>query len=150
MVYSNQSQVERGQVVAAWNNAKKRMDVLILNSAVHAAGLNLHHACHIGIGFNFVWNMNTMLQYMGRLYRIGQQQVVEWFLSTVHKVDHDGREVVALKYAIEGTIVTYSSFSSNEPPSRSPSNRTVSTTVWLHLLHPDRHPATPNGQVPHD
>lgn len=57
------------------------MDVLTLNSAVHAAGLNLHHACHIGIGFNLVWNMNTILLYMGRLYRIGQQNVPSGMVS---------------------------------------------------------------------
>ncbi|KAK3952200.1 hypothetical protein QBC32DRAFT_342120 [Pseudoneurospora amorphoporcata] len=52
----------------------------ILDSSVHAAGLNLHTAYHVGIGFSYVWNQNTILQYMGRLYRIGQQKLVEWYL----------------------------------------------------------------------
>lgn len=34
-----------------------------------------------GMGFGYVWNQNTILQYMGRLYKIGQKESVEWYLT---------------------------------------------------------------------
>lgn len=97
MIYSKQTQTQRSHVVAQWNKKTSFMNVLILNSPVHAAGLNLHNQRYIGIGLNFVWNMNTILQYMGRLYRTGQKNVVEWYLPTVHGIIYDWTEERVLR-----------------------------------------------------
>jgi hypothetical protein len=56
---------------------------LVLNSSVSSAGLNAHHQCHYGIGACFVWNMATVMQFIGRLFRIGQKHSVKWYLPYI-------------------------------------------------------------------
>ncbi|KAK3399385.1 hypothetical protein B0T20DRAFT_392396 [Sordaria brevicollis] len=92
--------------VLAENPVGQYLHVLILNCAVNAAGLNLHHQCHIGVGLNFVWIINTMLQYMGRLYRVGKQNVVEWWLPTVHGTICDWNEERILRKWIHELVPT--------------------------------------------
>lgn len=74
---------EREAVISEWNSSDSDHDVLILNSAVFRAGLNVHHNCCTGIGIGLVWNAAVMHQFMGRLPRIGQTKPVTWHLVTI-------------------------------------------------------------------
>jgi hypothetical protein len=70
-IHSKLSMGERGAIMRQWNRADTAFDILVLNSSVSSAGLNAHYQCHHGIGACFVWNMATILQFIGRLFRIG-------------------------------------------------------------------------------
>jgi hypothetical protein len=74
---------EREQTMDEWNSPSSDVDVLVLNSSVSSAGLNCHHQCSVGIGLCDVWNVSTILQFIGRLFRIGQKSKVTWFLPRV-------------------------------------------------------------------
>jgi hypothetical protein len=74
---------EREAIIADWNDSASNTNVLILNSAVSSAGLNCHHECHMGIGIGFVWNVPVILQFIGRLPRIGQKFPVQFKLVLI-------------------------------------------------------------------
>ncbi|KAK3311372.1 uncharacterized protein B0T15DRAFT_507940 [Chaetomium strumarium] len=82
-IHSGMSTQMREAAMQEWNSESAKVDVLVLNSAVSSAGLNCHLQCSVGIGFGFVWNVSTILQFIGRLFRIGQKWPVEWYLPHV-------------------------------------------------------------------
>lgn len=79
-IHSRVPMGERGSIMKDWNRTDTKFDILVLNSSVSSAGLNAHYNCHYGIGACFVWNMATILQFIGRLERLGQRHAVTWYL----------------------------------------------------------------------
>lgn len=82
-IHADVNMNDRGAMVDEFNTPGSGVDLLILNSSVSSAGLNCHYDCHHGIGFGFVWNVATILQFMGRLFRIGQKKAVRWYLPYI-------------------------------------------------------------------
>ncbi|KAK4136002.1 hypothetical protein BT67DRAFT_440134 [Trichocladium antarcticum] len=84
---------EREKIVQMFNNPASNLDCLVLNMSLSSAGLNLHKCCRRGLILQYPWNWPTVLQTMGRLFRIGANKVVDWTIlhvtSTVYDVMED-------------------------------------------------------------
>jgi hypothetical protein len=74
---------DKQKVMERWDSETSGVNVLVLNSAVSAAGLNCQRNCHVGIAAGFTWNVATENQILGRLFRIGQRSSVRFYCPTV-------------------------------------------------------------------
>ena len=92
-IRSGMNAQEREKMVMDWNSPDVDLDVCILNVNISSAGLNLHGACSRGIIASFFWNMNTLIQSLGRLIRIGQLEPVEWRILKVVGTIFDWQEL---------------------------------------------------------
>ena len=63
---------EKDKIYADFNDPDSGVEVLVLNMAITAAGLNLHKCCCDGIIIMEGWNKPLTFQVWGRLWRIGQ------------------------------------------------------------------------------
>lgn len=75
---------ERERLVADWNSPDTEIHVCVLNVSISSAGLNLHGNCSRGIIATTFWNVNTMIQTIGRLIRIGQKAKTTWHILRVN------------------------------------------------------------------
>jgi hypothetical protein len=82
-VRAGMTAAEKASVFAAFNDSGSNVDVLLLNTMVGAAGLNLHRSCNFGIQVQMPWSYGSSGQYLGRLVRLGQSQPVTWVILTV-------------------------------------------------------------------
>ena len=75
---SRHNQRERDSAVAQFNDPDTSYTCLISSLQLSAFGVNFHKACHRGIIVESPINLSHELQALGRLYRIGQREEVEW------------------------------------------------------------------------
>lgn len=74
-ITANDSESVRRRKTQLFNDKTSKVDVLIINFRVGSLGLNLHLACHYMIILSLPANMNTLLQMMSRIGRLGQLNV---------------------------------------------------------------------------
>lgn len=65
---------KKGDCIKAWN--KKKIPMLLLHPQSGAHGLNLQHGGRRIVFFDIPWSLELYLQFIGRLARQGQSQVV--------------------------------------------------------------------------
>lgn len=75
---SRNNQSERDAAVAKFNDPSTPHTCLVTSLQLSAFGLNLHKACHRGIILESPVNLSHTIQALGRLYRLGQTEDVEW------------------------------------------------------------------------
>ncbi|KAG8159546.1 hypothetical protein KVR01_010183 [Diaporthe batatas] len=80
---------EKASAFASFNDDKSNVKVLLLNTMVGAAGLNLHGCCHFGIQVQMPWSYGSSGQYLGRLVRLKQSQEVTWVMLRVNDTVYD-------------------------------------------------------------
>lgn len=68
---------EASNILARFNEKKNELQFLVLSTQVSSMGLNYHMACSEGLITTFCSNVATLQQAMGRLFRIGQTDVVK-------------------------------------------------------------------------
>ncbi|KIW86925.1 uncharacterized protein Z519_12390 [Cladophialophora bantiana CBS 173.52] len=66
---------ERSSILAKWNDPTDPVLFLLLNSRSSALGLNIQGACHKLVIFDMPDNINTVVQMIGRIHRLGQEHV---------------------------------------------------------------------------
>lgn len=106
---SRHSQSEKDQVVEAFNNPQSPYTCLVTTLQLSAFGLNLHKSCHRGIIMELPSNHATLLNAIGRLWRIGQKHDVNWeILMARHSFDAYIETSIMSKYcnilAVTGRI----------------------------------------------
>src|SRR6185437_5189473 len=74
---------ERINAVNRFNNEDEPVTAFITTIAIGSLGLNLHKACWDGIIAEYAWNMASMDQVQGRLWRLGQANQVHWVICTM-------------------------------------------------------------------
>jgi hypothetical protein len=75
---SRHGQQEREKAVADFNDPTSPFDCLVTSMQLSAHGVNFHKACHHGVLVENGNNTSSVLQAMGRLWRLGQEFDVEW------------------------------------------------------------------------
>lgn len=75
---SKHSQTERDEAVEAFNNPTSNYTCLVTSLQLSAFGVNFHKCCHRGLILKMPANLGTVLQALGRLWRIGQAHHVKW------------------------------------------------------------------------
>lgn len=69
---------EYSNILARFNDKKDKLQFLVLSTQLLSSmGLNCHMACSEGLITTFCSNVATLQQAMGRLFRIGQTDVVK-------------------------------------------------------------------------
>ena len=68
--------------MASFCSKQSELDALVISQQIVMTGLNLHHACSKGIILQYSWNYWTIEQIKGRLFRMGQKKVVQWYIIT--------------------------------------------------------------------
>jgi len=81
-IASYHSSIDREKIVAEFNSPKSTRDVLVISQQLTVAGVNFHHECHKGIIMQYSWNYWTVEQVKGRLFRMGQKKLVQWYIIT--------------------------------------------------------------------
>ena len=74
---------ERVAAVNRFNDEDEPVTALITTIAIGSLGLNLHRACWDGIIAEYPWNMASLDQALGRLWRLGQRNRVHWVICNV-------------------------------------------------------------------
>ncbi|KAK2883375.1 hypothetical protein FQN49_000015 [Arthroderma sp. PD_2] len=67
------TRMELSKGTRRFNDSTKQCDVLLTTYACGAVGLNLHKACHSVVLLEPALNINTTLQAIGRIHRLGQR-----------------------------------------------------------------------------
>ncbi|KAF4996847.1 hypothetical protein FDECE_12283 [Fusarium decemcellulare] len=99
-VRSAHSAHERAKAVRHFNDPKTDVGVLITSLQLGAFGVNYHGACHHGIILEYPHNLPTVMHAVGRLWRLGQNKVVEWDIVYLrHAFDAHLDSRMAQKYA---------------------------------------------------
>lgn len=83
---------EKATAIAAFNDPQSKVNVLLMNTLVGSAGLNLHHSCSFGIQVQMPWSFGCTGQYIGRLVRLKQTKSVKWVILTVNDTAYDWME----------------------------------------------------------
>ncbi|KAG8161683.1 hypothetical protein KVR01_008670 [Diaporthe batatas] len=83
-VRAGMTAAEKASAFSAFNDPTTNVNVLLLNTMVGAAGLNLHHSCNFGIQVQVPWSYGSSGQYLGRLVRLRQTKPVTWVILTVN------------------------------------------------------------------
>ena len=86
------SHAERQKIVEQFNNKRSGMHCLVLSISLSVAGLNLHKCCCRGLIMQYPWNWPTILQVIGRLFRIGGEKTVDWTILHVTGTMYDVAE----------------------------------------------------------
>jgi len=69
-------------LLTKWNDPTDDHEVFLLSSKTAALGLNLHKACHRLVVYSIPENINTLIQIIGRVHRIGQlREQYIWLLT---------------------------------------------------------------------
>lgn len=94
---------EKADAFAQFNDTDSNIKVLLLNTMVGAAGLNLHGSCAFGIQVQMPWSYHTSAQMLRRLVRLKQTKEVTWVMIRVNGSVYDfvehkasGKEAQAL------------------------------------------------------
>jgi len=82
-----------------WNGG--RIDVLLVNPASNAYGLNLQDGGHLAVWLTPIWNLELWQQANARLWRQGQKQAV-----VVYRIVAEGTEDERVYKALEGKAAT--------------------------------------------
>ncbi|KAF4442657.1 hypothetical protein F53441_11698 [Fusarium austroafricanum] len=77
-IRSSDNPTERSKAVREFNNPGSLVDVLVTSFQLCGFGLNLHRVCHYGIIVEYPLNLPTMIHALGRLWRLGQKNEVNW------------------------------------------------------------------------
>lgn len=75
-------QEEIAEILEKWNNPKDEHEVIVLSTKTASLGLNLHQACHRLIIYSLPENINTLIQVIGRVHRIGQKFIQYVYILT--------------------------------------------------------------------
>jgi hypothetical protein len=82
-VRAGMTAAEKASMFADFNDPNSNVNMLLLNTMVGAAGLNLHHQCHFEILVQMPWSYGSVGQCVGRLVRIGQGEPVTWVIVSL-------------------------------------------------------------------
>lgn len=91
-IRAGMSPQEKATAIADFNNPNSNVNVLLMNTMVGSAGLNLHYACSYGIQVQMPWSFGCTGQYIGRLVRLKQTKSVTWVILTVNDSAYDWTE----------------------------------------------------------
>lgn len=67
------SSVDRAGYIERMNDPRDETKILLASAETVGFGVNLHGACHIEVMLSMAPNINTHIQMIGRVHRIGQQ-----------------------------------------------------------------------------
>lgn len=96
------SQEEVQTLLAKWNDPNDEHECFILSTKTAALGLNLHHACHRLVVYSIPENINTLIQVIGRVHRIGQKKIQYiWNLSQDCSYDQIMRAKSVQKFLLQ-------------------------------------------------
>ncbi|KAK8037865.1 hypothetical protein PG991_001211 [Apiospora marii] len=91
-IRASDSNRDREDVVEQFNSPDSGMAAFVLNASTNMSGLNLHHCCSKGIIAQFTWNVASLIQIMGRIDRVGQEDSVTWTILRVNGSYYDIQE----------------------------------------------------------
>jgi hypothetical protein len=80
---------EKDVIYSRFNDHNDPVDVLVLNMAVSAAGINFHRACWNGLVVMEGWNKPLTSQALGRIARIGQEETVDFRVLRIPNTYYD-------------------------------------------------------------
>ncbi|KAL7934734.1 hypothetical protein V8C35DRAFT_327100 [Trichoderma chlorosporum] len=84
------------EAVNQFSNSRSGAQILIANINTISTGVNLHHACCIGILATLHYDAKTLQQVHGRLNRLGQKKAVTWHNLKVKDSFNDHQERMLL------------------------------------------------------
>ncbi|RMZ78246.1 hypothetical protein DV737_g3998, partial [Chaetothyriales sp. CBS 132003] len=85
---SGQTVQEKEMTIARFNDPYQRAKILITTFKATAVGVNLHKACHNVVMMSMPENVNSALQAIGRVHRLGQTHNQNiWILGVVNSYD---------------------------------------------------------------
>ncbi|KAJ4011900.1 hypothetical protein NW766_007200 [Fusarium irregulare] len=88
---------EKSKVIATWNDPKSGNEVFIANANAMGTGVNMHGGCSKGMFLNWLMNAKSMLQIIGRLIRINQEDPVTFHLLKTKNCYYDNIEEVLVE-----------------------------------------------------
>lgn len=84
VLHGSLSHAEREAVIADFSDDAQ----FLISTEAGGEGINLQHNCHIMVNYDLPWNPARLMQRVGRLYRYGQENVVQVFnLSSSSSMD---------------------------------------------------------------
>lgn len=92
--------------IEQFNDATSNVNVLLMNTMVGSAGLNLHHSCNFGIQVQMPWSFGSTGQYIGRLIRIGQTKRVTFAILSVNDSVYNYLEYKACLKEVRALMAT--------------------------------------------
>lgn len=88
LIHSGMTHEERAEAARKFNDSRAEVDILVTTYACASQGLNLHHCCSNVVLFEPARNINTEIQAMNRIHRIGQTKKQKiWILFMQHTYD---------------------------------------------------------------
>jgi hypothetical protein len=72
-IRSAHAQSERAEAISRFNNPNEKVDALVTSLALSSVGINLHHCSHRMLVLEYPRNINTLIQGISRLIRMGQE-----------------------------------------------------------------------------
>ncbi|KAK5313230.1 hypothetical protein LTR70_007747 [Exophiala xenobiotica] len=99
------STFEIQKIVETWNSEKGDHEAIVLSSKTAALGLNLQINCFRLCVYSTPENINTLIQIVGRVHRIGQRfKQYIWILTQDSSYDHHPRGHTASRIARFGGV----------------------------------------------
>ncbi|KAG4444508.1 hypothetical protein IFR05_000099 [Cadophora sp. M221] len=96
---SHHTAAEREAILKMFNDPKEDWDVLLVGFRLGSVGMNFHGCCHKMLVLELPHNVNSMLQGIGRVHRLGQTEEQEAVIVTVdHTYDQDLQSQQAEKF----------------------------------------------------
>ncbi|PGG95128.1 hypothetical protein GX51_08320, partial [Blastomyces parvus] len=84
-IHAGMTLEERNEMINLVNSGSSGFQVLVFSFQCGSTGLNLHHTLSNLVIFEVPVNMNTLLQTIGRVHRLGQTKHQKiWILSQLH------------------------------------------------------------------
>jgi hypothetical protein len=93
---SAHSHADRRETIRLFNDPAFPVDVLVTNFRTSSLGVNLQGCCSKTIIMDTAANVNTVIQTIGRIHRLGQKEVQDIYIVTV---DHTYDQVLQAKAA---------------------------------------------------
>lgn len=91
---SAHSHADRRETIRLFNDPTSPVDVLVTNFRTSSLGVNLQGCCCNTIILDTAANVNTIIQTIGRIHRLGQKEVQDIYIITV---DHTYDQVLQAK-----------------------------------------------------
>jgi SNF2 family DNA or RNA helicase len=74
---------ERTTVINRFNDPNDTCDLLVVSARSFGQGVNLQRCCAKLVIIDLAENINSILQMIGRLHRLGQSKIQEIFILTL-------------------------------------------------------------------
>jgi SNF2 family DNA or RNA helicase len=89
-IWPQTTQSEKDVMLRQFNDPEHPVQFLVVNSRSTAVGVNLQGACHKMLILEMTDNINTVMQAIGRIHRIGQDQVqFIWLVCQLYTYDQN-------------------------------------------------------------